>query len=102
MPCLVPTQVPLELGWAMSVHKSQGMTLDRAEVALGRAFEAGMAYVALSRVRSLAGLRLVGSIHPKALTADPKVLAFYRTLGTVGGSARKRKREREEGSWDSP
>ena len=42
-------QVPLELGWAMSVHKCQGMTLDRAEISLARAFEPGMAYVALRR-----------------------------------------------------
>jgi hypothetical protein len=44
-------QVPLGLGWAMSVHKSQGLTLDRAEVSLERAFEAGMACVTYPLLR---------------------------------------------------
>ncbi|DBA78175.1 hypothetical protein WJX79_002289 [Trebouxia sp. C0005] len=76
----VRSQIPLDLGWAMSVHKSQGMTLDRVEVNLERAFEAGMAYVALSRVKSLGGLRLLGGISRQALTADAKVLAFYKSM----------------------
>jgi len=67
------TQVPLRLAWAMTVHKSQGMTLDAAEIDLGDAFEPGMGYVALSRVRSLTGLKLM-NLNEMALKVHPKIL----------------------------
>jgi ATP-dependent exoDNAse (exonuclease V) alpha subunit len=68
-------QLPLRLAWAITVHKSQGMSLDAAEMDLAKSFEFGMGYVALSRVRSLAGLRLMG-FNDMALQINPKILEF--------------------------
>lgn len=67
------SQIPLRLAWAITVHKSQGMNLDAAEMDLSKCFVAGMGYVALSRLRSLAGLKLVG-INDLAFRVDERVL----------------------------
>ncbi|MCX6783459.1 MAG: PIF1 family DEAD/DEAH box helicase [candidate division WWE3 bacterium] len=68
-------QIPLRLAWAITVHKSQGMSLDAAEVDLSKSFEPGMGYVALSRIRTLAGLRLMG-LNETALKVNQEVLAI--------------------------
>lgn len=68
------TQVPLRLAWAITVHKSQGMSLDAAEIDLSRAFVYGQGYVALSRVRTLQGLKMLG-MSANALQVDPRVVA---------------------------
>jgi ATP-dependent DNA helicase PIF1 len=72
-------QYPLRLAWAITVHKSQGLSLDCAEIDLAQAFEKGMGYVALSRVRSLEGLSLKG-INPQALSINEEVFEFDKAL----------------------
>ncbi|MBX4201879.1 AAA family ATPase, partial [Candidatus Saccharibacteria bacterium] len=65
-------QLPLRLAWAITIHKSQGMSLDTAEIDLSKSFTPGMGYVALSRVRSLEGLYLLG-INSMALQLHPEI-----------------------------
>ncbi len=67
------TQVPLRLAWAITVHKSQGMSMDAAVMDLSQVFEFGQGYVALSRVRRFSGLYLLG-INDHALKVHPEVL----------------------------
>jgi len=71
-------QVPLMLAWALSVHKCQGMTLTRVDMNLEKVFEYGQAYVALSRVQSLEGLRLRSPVSPKVMCASPYVVEYYK------------------------
>lgn len=73
------TQLPLRHAWAITVHKSQGMSLDSAVIDLSKSFVYGMGYVALSRVRTLAGLHLTG-FSPNALLVDPTILSIDHEL----------------------
>jgi hypothetical protein len=72
-------QYPLRLAWAITIHKSQGLTFEKAIVDAGDAFAAGQVYVALSRLTSLEGLSLRSRILPGCIDTDPKVLDFARS-----------------------
>ncbi len=82
------TQYPLRLAWAITVHKSQGMSLDAVEVDLSKSFEKGMGYVALSRVKSLDGLRLLG-INNNALQVREDVMVFDEDLKVISGEDKR-------------
>jgi hypothetical protein len=72
-------QIPIRLAWAMTVHKSQGMNLDAAEIDLSKCFIEGMGYVALSRLVSLFGLTLKG-FNDLALLVNQEILEFDKSL----------------------
>ena len=74
------SQIPLILSWALTIHKSQGATLDAAEIDVGSGiFECGQTYVALSRVKSLDGLYL-SSFDAKRIRINKKVKEYYEAL----------------------
>lgn len=87
MPCLVYEQYPLQLAWALTIHKSQGMTLDLAQLDIGRdVFSDGQAYVALSRLRDISGMSLL-SFEPSSVRANAVVVEWYRRMEEVAAAA---------------
>jgi len=81
------SQIPLRLAYAMTVHKSQGMSMDEAIIDLSKAFEYGQGYVALSRVRRLSGLYLTG-LNARALEVHPEILEKDKDFRAASDAAR--------------
>jgi ATP-dependent DNA helicase PIF1 len=73
-------QIPLMAAWALTIHKCQGMTLEKCVLHLDGCFAFGMAYVALSRCKSLDGLQIVGWKDGMGICADPVVENFYKSI----------------------
>ncbi len=81
------SQIPLRLAYAMTVHKSQGMSMDAAIIDLSKAFEYGQGYVALSRVRRLSGVYLTG-LNQRALEVHPEILEKDKDFRAASDAAR--------------
>jgi len=82
-------QLPLILAWALSIHKAQGQTLERVKVDLGKVFEKGQAYVALSRATSQQGLQVLRFQKEKVM-AHPRVISFYDKLYSAEQAVQKK------------
>ncbi len=82
-------QYPLDLAWALTIHKSQGMSLDAVYTDLAECFEDGMAYVALSRCKTLGGLTVAG-LSAKSIRTNKAAIAFYAEMGQQEGGKRRR------------
>lgn len=82
------TQFPLRLAWALTIHKSQGMTLDCVEADLSKCFDKGQVYVGLSRVRTYEGLRLLARLSALSMRASREAVEFYKGLESATASTR--------------
>jgi len=76
-------QYPIKLAWAVTVHKSQGMTFEKVYADLENAFASGQVYVALSRCTSFEGLVLKSRLHPNAITTSPQVIQFAQNKASL-------------------
>lgn len=84
-------QLPLILAWALSIHKAQGQTLARVKVDLGKVFEKGQAYVALSRAVTQEGLQVLRFEKQKVM-AHPRVVTFYQQLYSAESAMKPKKK----------
>jgi hypothetical protein len=77
------TQYPLRLAWSITIHKSQGLTFEKAIIDAGEAFAAGQVYVALSRCTNLKGMILHSSIRSRSLFTDKRIIDFSKGCSTA-------------------
>lgn len=83
------SQFPLRLAWAITIHKSQGLTFDKVMIDAGKAFSSGQVYVALSRCRSLDGIVLLSEIPASAIRSNNAVVRYQHTMTPRGSLAER-------------
>ena len=94
-------QIPLRLAWAVTVHKSQGLTFDNVIIDADKAFASGQVYVALSRCRTLEGIILKSKISSRIIKSDPDVAKYMNSVDTILLDGRQRTYiDMQEEEWE--